>query len=56
MQIKSYLWQIPFVGTTRKELAKTAEQSMGMKATYKKLLALAYELASFTFTKDGTLV
>ena len=43
-------------GTTRKELVKAAEQIVGMKATYKKLPTLAYELAGFSFTKEGTLV
>lgn len=43
-------------GTTRKELVKAAEQIMGTKAIYKKLPTLAYELAGFTFTKEGTLV
>lgn len=43
-------------GTTRKELVKAAERIVGTKATYKKLPTLAYELAGFTFTKEGTLV
>ena len=42
-------------GTTRKELVKAAEQIVGMKAIYMKAPTLAYELAGFTFTKEGAL-
>lgn len=43
-------------GTTRKGLVKAAEQIVDAKAIYKKLPTLGYELAGFTFTKDGLLI